>query len=82
MMDYVNFRDRVYPIREVTVFQDTPDEMEVLIGTTDLEAQLVAELLSSDEAYRLDESIFYYVRPEEIDLPDDEIVRIAEDSYK
>lgn len=82
MKDYIDFQERVWPILEVTIFQDTPDEREVLVGTTDLEERLVAALYHCDEAYRLDESICYYIRPEEIDLPEDEVVKIVEDSYK
>lgn len=82
MKEYIDFKEREWPIQQVTIFQDTPDEQDVLVGTTDLEEQLIAALYYSDEAYHLDESICYYVKPNEIDLPNDELVKIVEDSYK
>ncbi len=78
--DNVIFQSSPWPVAEVTIFKGTPEEADVLVATTDLEDRLLADM-DSKEAMNLDRLIGYYVRPGEIALPCDDIVRIVEAGY-
>lgn len=73
-----------YPAVDVTIFKGTSNEMNVTVSNTDLEEKLMCDMVNGigvDEACRLDETICFYVRPEEMDLPYERIVEIVEESY-
>ena len=84
---YISYKERMWPMVEVTIFKGTPNQADVAVGTTELEDEIVDDLTSdipsaSDEANRLDVAICYYIKPEEMDLPCEDIVRIVEASYE
>jgi hypothetical protein len=73
-----------YPVVDVTIFEGTSNEMNVTVSNTDLEEKLMYDMengIGADEAYRLDETIGFYIRPEEMSLPYEQIVEIVEESY-
>ncbi len=83
----ITYKDRAWPVMEVTIFQDTEEPMDVLVATTDLEDELLKDMRSGSPsleraASRLDDEVCYYIRPEEIGLPYADIIRIVEQSYK
>lgn len=84
---HISYKQRMWPMVEVTIFKGTPNQADVAVGTTKLEEELVNDLTSdipsvSNEAYKLDVGICYYVKPEEMDLPCEDIARIVEASYE
>ena len=60
---------------------DLPDIGSVFIGTLDLEAELLKEDGSggfvSDEAEEVDQQIYYYVEEDQIDLSDEELLKLV-----
>lgn len=81
----INWLGTEYPAIDITIFEDTPDEQRVTVSSTDLDASLIRYMegsIVSDEATRLDESIAYYIDPSEFYLPENEIVKIVEESYQ
>lgn len=67
-----------YTIREI----DTPTYGTVKIADTTLCDALMDDTYEdfvSDEAIEVDGGIFYYVEPEHINLPEDELVVLIED---
>lgn len=81
----MSYQDKQYPVMEVTIFKDTPDERDIIVATTDLEDRLLhdmdAQSSVAKEATELDENIAYYVEPEEIRLSCEDIAKIVEASY-
>lgn len=81
------YKDKAWPVIEVTIFQDTPKPMDVLVATTDLENELLIDMESKlpsleSIATKLDDKISYYIDPTEIGLPYEDIARIVEQSYE
>lgn len=73
-----------YPAIDLVIFEGTNEEMNVTVSSTTLEQELMRcmqNCIGSDEALWLDEKIAYYLEPDEMKLPDEEIVRIVEESY-
>ena len=72
------FDSQDYTIRVI----DTPTYGTVKIADTTLSDALMNETgddFVSDKARRIDESISFYVVPEHINLPEDELVALVED---
>lgn len=83
----ITYKNKPWPVMEVTIFQDTDKPEDVLVATTDLEDELLEDMQSNTSsvervASKLDDEICYYVRPEEIGLPYSDIIRIVEQSYE
>lgn len=76
---YIVYQDIAWPVAEVTIFPDTPEQKEVLVATTELEERILND--NTERGRQLDETIAYYVRPNEIELPYEDIIKIVEDSY-
>lgn len=80
----INWLGVNYPAVEVTIFNGTADQQTITVSSTELEAVLLIDIegsLISNEAYKLDEEITYYIEPHQFDLSHDEIARIVEASY-
>lgn len=80
----INYKGKEYPAIDITIFEDTKDEMSVTVSSVYLEDELLEDIrnfVGVDEAARLDTSICYYLTPEEMTLPYNEIVQIVEASY-
>ena len=59
-------------------------EREILVSTTDLEVVLLEDIegsIAAHDAIALDEVIAYYIEPEEVLLPEEEIVELIERAY-
>ena len=72
------FDSQDYTIRVI----DTPTYGTVKIADTTLRDALMDETYEdfvSDKAREVDEGIFFYVEPEHINLPKDELVALVED---
>lgn len=80
----INWLGKEYPAIDIVIFAGTPDELQVTVSSTELDAVLIQDMegsIASAEATKLDESIAYYIEPDEFDLPEEEIVKIVEASY-
>lgn len=80
------YKNKAYRVAEMTIFKDTPEEEEILVGTTELEDELLTDIADSNpevakEAECLDSSIAFYITAEEILLPPNRIVQIVETNY-
>ena len=82
--DKINWLGKNYPALYIVIFKDTPEEREILVSTTDLEVVLLEDIegsIAAHDAIALDEVIAYYIEPEEVLLPEEEIVELIERAY-
>ena len=80
----INWLGKEYPAIDIVIFAGTDNEQQVTISSTELDAILLEDMdgsIASNEAMKLDETIAYYIEPEEFDLTEEEIVKIVEASY-
>lgn len=80
------YKDKPYPVVQIDIFKDTPEEEEILVGTTELEKELITDITGfnpydSKEAESFDNSIAFYIEPHEMNLPLPDIVKIVEQNY-
>lgn len=81
----INWLGREYPAIDITIFAGTPEEQQVTVSSTELDAVLLQDMegsVASNDAVKLDETIAYYIEPDEFNLSEEEIVKIVEASYK
>lgn len=73
-MHTITFENFEYPIREI----DLPEFGNVTISTLNLSNKLLNENSQyvSDKAQLIDEKIFYYLEPEQIELSDKKIANM------
>jgi hypothetical protein len=78
----IPWRGACYHAVELTLFPGTDREEEVTIATVTLEDELLDEArnLRGEEASDLDDTIVYYVAPDEIKLPEEQIRKIVENA--
>lgn len=72
-----------YPSKTLTIFRGEPNEVEVTVSVIQLENELLNDekeeyRKNPDEAEHLDNQIYYYLEPEEIELSDEEIIALLE----
>lgn len=74
------FNNQDYTIRVI----DTPTYGIVQIADTTLSEALLDDDMDyiSYKAREIDKGIFYYVEPEHINLPDEELVRVVEEGIR
>lgn len=80
----INWLGREYPAIDITIFAGTPEEQQVTVSSTELDAVLLQDMegsVASNDAIKLDETIAYYIEPDEFNLSEEEIVKIVEASY-
>lgn len=80
----INWLGREYPAIDITIFAGTPEEQQVTVSSTELDAVLLQDMegsFASNDAVKLDETIAYYIEPDEFNLSEEEIVKIVEASY-
>ena len=80
----INWLGKEYPAIDIVIFAGTDKEQQVTISSTELDAILLEDMdgsVASNEAMKLDETIAYYIEPEEFDLTEEEIIKIVEASY-
>ena len=80
----INWLGKEYPAIDIVIFAGTDNEQQVTISSTELDAILLEDMdgsIASNEAMKLDETIAYYIEPEEFDLTEEEIIKIVEASY-
>ena len=80
----INWLGQEYPAIDIVIFAGTDNEQQVTISSTELDAILLEDMdgsIASNEAMKLDETIAYYIEPEEFDLTEEEIIKIVEASY-
>lgn len=80
----INWLGREYPAIDITIFAGTPEEQQVTVSSTELDAVLLQDMegsVESNDAVKLDETIAYYIEPDEFNLSEEEIVKIVEASY-
>lgn len=80
----IAYKGKNYSAIDITIFEGTEDEMNVTVSSVSLEEELLDDMkncIGADEASRLDESICYYLTPEEMALPYNKIVELVEVSY-
>ena len=80
----INWLGREYPAIDITIFAGTPEEQQVTVSSTELDAVLLQDMegsVASNDAVKLDETIAYYIEPGEFNLSEEEIVKIVEASY-
>jgi hypothetical protein len=80
----INWLGREYPAIDITIFAGTPEEQQVTVSSTELDAVLLQDMegsVASNDAVKLDETIAYYIEPDEFNLSEEEIVKIVEASY-
>lgn len=80
----INWLGKKYPAIDIVIFAGTDNEQQVTISSTELDAILLEDMdgsIASNEAMKLDETIAYYIEPEEFDLTEEEIIKIVEASY-
>lgn len=80
----INWLGVKYPAIDIVIFAGTKEELQVTVSTTALSDVLMQNIdsgIGADEATRLDETIAYYLEPDEFDLSETEIVEIVEANY-
>ncbi len=80
----INWLGREYPAIDITIFAGTPEEQQVTVSSTELDAVLLQDMegsVASNDAVKLDETIAYCIEPDEFNLSEEEIVKIVEASY-
>ena len=80
----INWLGKESPAIDIVIFAGTENEQQVTISSTDLDAILLEDMdgsIASNEAIKLDETIAYYIEPEEFNLTEEEIIKIVEASY-
>ena len=80
----INWLGREYPAIDITIFAGMPEEQQVTVSSTELDAVLLQDMegsVASNDAVKLDETIAYYIEPDEFNLSEEEIVKIVEASY-
>lgn len=80
----INWLGKEYPAIDIVIFAGTDNEQQVTVSSTELDAILLEDMdgsIASNEAMKLDETIAYYIEPEEFDLTEEEIIKIVEASY-
>ena len=80
----INWLGREYPAIDITIFAGTPEEQQITVSSTELDAVLLQDMegsVASNDAVKLDETIAYYIEPGEFNLSEEEIVKIVEASY-
>lgn len=80
----INWLGKEYPAIDITIFAGTPEEQQVTVSSTELDAVLLQDMegsVASHDAVKLDEAIAYYIEPDEFNLSEEEIVKIVEASY-
>lgn len=80
------YKDKPYKVAEMTIFKGTSEEEEILVGTTELEEELLTDITDSSpeaakEAECLDNGIAFYITAEEMSLPPNKIVQIVETNF-
>jgi hypothetical protein len=76
--DKITYRGLDWPLRVLTIPGYGED---LLIGSTDLYSVLFEGYASSDrDAEEVDDQIFFYVEPSELELPDREIKKVVEEN--
>lgn len=78
MLDTITFQGNEYIIRII----DTEEYGTVQVATTNLADALLPEGIDhvSDEAEDIDNGIFFYVEEDEINLPEEELISLIEES--
>lgn len=82
LIDTVTWNGEQYPVRELTIFRGTPDELNILVSVLRLEDKLIDKDTGtpfSHESYEFDSNFYFYLDDEEILLPDEEIISIMGD---
>ena len=80
------YKNKSYRVAETTIFKGTSEEEEILVGTTELEEELLTDISGSSpevakEAEYLDNGIAFYITAEEMLLPPNRIIQIVEANY-
>ena len=72
-------------VRNITIFENTQQEMEVTIGSTALQHYLSSNsqnFTQNNEYSRIDEGIAYYAQPMQlIKMNDEQLQELVEESY-
>lgn len=72
-------------VREITIFENTQQEMEVTIGSTALQHYLSCNsqnFTQNNQYSRIDEGIVYYAQPMQlIKMSDEQLQELVEESY-
>lgn len=72
-------------VREITIFENTQQEMEVTIGSTALQHYLSCNsqnFTQNNQYSRIDEGIAYYAQPMQlIKMSDEQLQELVEESY-
>lgn len=77
----ITWEDKEYLARRLAIFRGTDDEENILVSVTSLEHKLIDESTGapfSDKAEAVDGEIYYYLTDEEMLLPEERLVTIAE----
>ena len=85
MIDIINVDNHDFLIRHITIFENTNEQMDVMVGSTALQYYLSHksnETNENDKYTAIDETICYYVQPMElIKMSDEQLREIVEKSY-
>jgi hypothetical protein len=77
----IPWRDKTYRAIEITIFPGTDEEEFATVSTEELEEVLLPEIENGNkQAIALDEEIIYYVTPDEINLPEEQIREIVQNA--
>jgi hypothetical protein len=76
-LETVEYNGIKYPTRYI----ETPKERGVMVASTELRDVLIVNDEYIDEVARyIDEGIFFYVSPEEMLLPDEELTKLIDEA--
>lgn len=77
----IYWHGRKFSALDITLLENTEREEMVTVSTLNLAQQLIDDRnLYPDEATMLDESIFFYLDAEEMQLPEEQIRQILENA--
>lgn len=81
----IEWNNQSYRAADITIFAGTEDELNVTIADTALEEELLSHMYAGDEledsAFAMDESIVFFILPDEWGLDEKRLVEIVENSY-
>lgn len=82
LLDVIEWQGKEYPVRKLTLFRGTRQEMEVAVSVTSLQRKLIGRKSGapvSKAAQRVDEGIYYYCEQEkEFLLPQEGLTAFVE----
>ena len=85
MVTTISIDNHDFLVRNIAIFEDTPEKLDVMVGSTALKHYLsnnCSDFTQKNQYSSIDEQICYYAQPMQlIKMSDDELRKLVEESY-